>query len=295
MSIQIVTDSTSDIPPEIAAELPITIVPLHVRLNDVDYLDTVDLTREEFYRALPSSSHNSSTSAPSPGKFIEVFRGLKEAGAEAIFTIHISRTLSAVLESAQIAAEQFTEIPVYPIDSGNLSLALGLVVVAAAQAAKEGKDVEAIQKILDSAIHRAYAYAKLDTIDYLLRGGRISSIQHSVIGLLGIKPILKMHEHVSKMEVARTKSKAFEKVLHRALEVRPRAEQFGITHAGAPDQANELIRALKDKYPDLPRPWVAEVNPSLGFHVGPGALCINWIEKEGLEEEPKKGLSKWLP
>ena len=105
MNIQIVTDSTSDIPPEVAADLPITILPLHVRLNNIDYLDTVDLTRQQFYEALPSSSHNSSTAAPSPGKFIETFQHLKDEGAEAIFSIHISRTLSAVLESAQSAAD----------------------------------------------------------------------------------------------------------------------------------------------------------------------------------------------
>ena len=295
MTIQIVTDSTSDIPPEIAAELPITTLPLHVRLNNVDYLDTVDLSREQFYAALPDSSHNSSTAAPSPGKFIEVYQELIDKGAEAIFSIHISRTLSAVLESAQIAAKQFTKIPVFPVDSGNLSMALGLIVVTAAMAAKKNMDIASIREILNSTIHRAHAYAKLDTIDYLLRGGRITSIQHSVISILGIKPILKMHDHISKMEVARTKSRAFNKVLQRALDVRPRSEYFGITHANAPDQVDTLIQHLHDHYPDLPTPWVTEVNPSLGFHVGPGALCINWIDKEELEEEPKKGLSRWLP
>lgn len=295
MTIQIVTDSTSDIPPEVAADLPITTLPLHVRLNNVDYLDTVDLSREQFYAALPKSSHNSSTAAPSPGKFIEVYQQLMDEGAEAIFSIHISRTLSAVFESAQIAAEQFKKIPVYPIDSGNLSMALGLVVVTAAKAAKDNNDIASIKKILTSAIHRAHAYAKLDTIDYLLRGGRINSIQHSVIGLLGIKPILKMHNHISKMDVARTKSKAFEKVLHRALEVRPRSEYFGITHADIPDQVDSLIQQLQDHFPELPKPWVTEVNPALGFHVGPGALCINWIDKEGFEEKTKKGLNRWLP
>lgn len=295
MSIQIVTDSTSDIPPHILADLPITVIPLPIRLNNVDYLDTVDLTRQQFYEALPTADQDSSTAAPSPGKFIEVYKRLIQEGADAIFSIHISRSLSAVLESAQLAAAQFTEIPVYPVDSGNLSLALGLIVVAAARAAKEGKDVAEVQATLESAIRRAYAYAKLDTIDYLLRGGRINAIQHSVIGMLGIRPILKMHEHVSKMEAARTKSKAFEKVLHRALEIIPRAEVFGITHANVPDQVEKLVAQLKADYPDLPEPWIEEVNPALGFHVGPGALCINWIEKEGLAEEAKKGISKWLP
>ena len=97
------------------------------------------------------------------------------------------------------------------------------------------------------------------------------------------------------MEVARTRSKAFEKVLHRALEVRPRSESFGITHANVPEEAEELVQLLQDHYPELPKPWIAEVNPALGFHVGPGALCINWIEKEGLDKEPKKGISRWLP
>ncbi len=106
--------------------------------------------------------------------------------------------------------------------------------------------MEEIQAVIDSVIPRTHAYAKLDTIDYLKRGGRMSSIQHSVVSILGIKPILKMNNRVSKMEIARTKSKAFERVLANfALENFPYAEMYGITHANVAGQVDELVRQLR--------------------------------------------------
>lgn len=278
MNIQIVTDSTSDIPPEIGATLPITVVPLHIHLNHQDYLDNQDLTREEFYNALPDADPYPMTAAPSPEQFWAVYQNLIDNGADAIFSIHISKTLSAVYDSAQIAARRSENIPIYVIDSGNLSLAEGLVVISAAKAAQAGKDIDSVQAVIDSAIKRAHAYAKLDTIDYLQRGGRINSIQHGLISILGIKPIMKMHNHISRMDIARTKSKAFKKVLQTALEAIPHADLFGITHANVPEQVEELIRQIKERLPSFTEPWVSEVTPALGVHVGPGALCINWIE-----------------
>lgn len=278
MNIQIVTDSTSDIPADIRANLPITVIPLHIHLNERDYLDDQDLTREEFYNALPDADPYPTTAAPSPEQFWSVYQNLIDNGADAIFSIHISKSLSALYNSAQIAAKRSGNIPIYVIDSGNLSLAEGLVVVSAAKAAQEGKDIETIQSLIDSTIQRAHAYAKLDTIDYLQRGGRINAVQHSLISILGIKPIMKMNNHISRMEIARTRSKAFRKVLNTAIDIIPHADLFGITHANVPDQVEELTRKLKERLPSLAEPWVSEVTPVLGVHVGPGALCINWIE-----------------
>lgn len=98
------------------------------------------------------------------------------------------------------------------------------------------------------------------------------------------------------MEIARTKSKAFEKVLQTAVDNIPYAELFGITHANVPDQVEELIRRLKKIIPTLPDPMVNEATPALGVHVGPGSLCVNWIESSAHHEEPgKTGFRKWLP
>lgn len=124
----------------------------------------------------------------------------------------------------------------------------------------------------------------------------MSSIQHSIVSILGIKPILKMNDGVSKMEIARTKSKAFERVLNTALEKIPYAEMIGITHANVPDQVEKLLEHLRAQIPNLPELLISEVTPSLGVHVGPGSLCVNWIESEAHHQKSvKSGIKKWLP
>ncbi len=294
MSVHIVTDSTSDIPRHILETLPITVVPGYIILNNKSYLDVIDLSREAFYQQLPDADPHPTTAAPSPGQFTKAFDAAVNDGATAIFSIHISSSFSAIHQSAKTAADNYTRVPVHAIDSGNLSLAEGLIVIKAAQAAKEGKTEAEVYALIESLIPRTHAYAKLDTIDYLLRGGRMTSIQHSVISLLGIKPILKMNNHVSRMEIARTKGKAFERVLRTAVANVPYAEAFGITHAAVPEQVDELVRQLKMIIPGLPDPIVSEVTPALGTHVGPGALCINWIESLTHVKSEKKGIRKWL-
>jgi fatty acid-binding protein DegV len=122
----------------------------------------------------------------------------------------------------------------------------------------------------------------------------MSAIQYSVVSLLGIKPILKMNNHVSRMEIARTKRKAFDRVVNTAVKNIPYAEAFGITHAGVPDQLADLVKKLKEMIPNLPDPLVSQTTPALGVHVGPGTLCINWIECEAHAECGKKGLFQFF-
>lgn len=280
MTIHIISDSTSDIPQEMLKDLPISIIPLYITLNGKGYRDNVDLTRHEFYAQLPDSDPYPTTATPSPQQFFENFNAAADQGAEAVFSIHISRSLSATIGAAEKAAEEFSRIPVHVIDSGNLSMAEGLIVISAALAAKEGKTEREVLALIESLIKRTYAYAKLETIDYLLRGGRMNAIQHSIVSILGIKPILKMNNHISKMEIASTKNKALQRVLNKGLEVAPKAEMIGITHANVPDQVKMIIDELKKAYPNMPEPLVSDVTPALGVHVGPGALCLNWIESE---------------
>jgi len=294
MTIHIVTDSTSDIPQEVLKTLPISVVPLYITLNGENYQDNINLTREKFYKDLPDSNPYPTTATPSPEQFVQVFDQAVDDGASAIISIHVSKTLSATCESAESAAKAYSRVPVHVVDSGNLSMAEGLVVISAAHAAKEGQSFEEVLSVVESTIPRTHAYAKLDTIDYLLRGGRMSSIQHSIVSILGIKPILKMNNHVSRMEIARTKQKAFERVLKTAIKVVPIADVIGITHANVPDQVEELLQQLGQAYPDMAAPLVSEVTPALGVHVGPGGLCINWIESGEHFEAEKKGILRWL-
>jgi DegV family protein with EDD domain len=294
MTIQIVTDSVSDIPPDLLEGLPIHILPIHVMLNGKSYLDVVDLPRGSFYESLPDANPHPTTAAPSPERFLQIYEQAADQGAQAIFSIHVAGSFSAIIQSARLAAKEFTRIPVYPVDSGNLTQAEGLVVLQAARAARDGQSAEAIQQLVDDLIVRTYAYAKLDTIDYLLRSGRMSSIQHAVVALLGVKPILRMNNQKSKMEIARTRKRAFARVREMAMEVFPEAVLFGISHAAVPEEAQDLARDLMTAYPDRPAPLISEVAPALGVHVGPGSLCVNWIESPDQREGEKKGLLRWF-
>lgn len=295
MTIQIITDSTSDIPQDVVESLPIHVVPLYITLNGDSYQDNIDLTRERFYRELPDSDPYPTTATPSTEQFEKIFDKAVDEGATALVSIHVSKSLSATCDVAETAAKNYDRVPIHVIDSGNLSMAEGLIVISAAKAAQAGKSENEVLDEIKSVIKRTHAYAKLDTIEYLHRGGRMSTIQHSIVSILGIKPILKMNNHVSRMEVSRTKRKAFERVLNTAIKAVPIADMFGITHANVPEQVDELVNMLKEAYPDMNDPMVSEVTPALGVHVGPGALCFNWIENCENYESEKKGLRRWLP
>ena len=136
MNIRIVTDSTCDLPEEIVNQQEITVVPLHINMGEKTYLDGVDLTRDEFYAQLPDYSPAPKTATPGIEVFKQIYERLANEGAQAILSIHISETLSATINSARIAAEQFTRIPVTVLDSSQLSLGTGFIVEKAAQMAR---------------------------------------------------------------------------------------------------------------------------------------------------------------
>ncbi len=140
MNIRIVTDSTCDLPEEIVSQQEITVIPLHINVGEKAYLDGVDLTRLEFYAQLPDYFPAPKTAAPGSEVFVQAYERLANEGAQAILSIHISETLSATINSARTAAEQFTRIPVTVLDSSQLSLGTGFIVEKAAQMAKTRQD-----------------------------------------------------------------------------------------------------------------------------------------------------------
>ena len=294
MTIKIVTDSTCDIPKELAEKYQITIIPCYINLEGESYLDGVDITRQEFYQRLPKANPHPTTSAPGPGTFLNAYEELAAAGADGVFSIHVSKTFSNIFNSAEIATEEMVTIPVKAVDSGNLSLGLGLIVLHAAKAAANGANFDEVAGVIEAAIQHTHAYAKLDTIDYLHRSGRMSAIQHSLISMLDIKPILKMNAGVSKMEMVRTKGRAYQRVRDAALDHLPQSVLFGITHANVPAQAAQLIEELGEAYPDSLSPLLSETTPALGTHVGPGTLCIVWTENAFQQTLEEKSLTQWL-
>ncbi len=271
MSIRIVTDSNCDLPPEIIEKHGITVVPMYINIGTKSYLDGVDMSRQKFYEGLPDFEDQPMTSVPGPGQFSEVYERLAAEGASQIVSIHIGSSLSAVVTSAGLAAEELKAIPVTVFDSGNLTLGTGLQAVMAAEAAAEGASMAQIVAMLEDQRERTHCFAALDTLEFLRRSGRLTRFQSSLGSVLQLKPIIKMHKGEVEMERVRTRTRAIERVIDLVEELGP-LEELALVHTHAPDRAAMLSQRAKGLFPGGAVPMLAEVTPVIGAHIGPGAV-----------------------
>lgn len=278
MSIRIVTDSTCDLPGSIVEKHGITVVPLYINQGDTSYIDGVNLTREEFYRLLPGFRPAPSTATPSMDAFAQIWNNLANAGAQAILSIHISEKLSATVNTARVAAEQFTRIPVTVLDSSQLSLGMGFIVEKAAQLAELGHKMEDILAQLADVMKRTYVFASLKTLEYLRRSGRMNFALAGFGEFLQIKPLLHMNQGNPAAHRVRTQGKATERMMEWLAEYAP-FERLAILHAGVQHEAEEMLARIKHLLPsgDIP---IVQITPALGAHLGIGALGFACVSKE---------------
>ena len=269
--IRVVTDSSCDLPDEVAAKHRIEIVPLTVRFGDREYVDRVGLTREDFWSQLRISSQLPETSAPSAGNFRERFAKLAADGADGIVVVCLSSNLSATYQAAVIAAEQTTTVPVKVLDSLNVSMALGFQVLEAARAAARGENLEQVTAAALAARDSSSFVAALDTLEYLQRGGRVGSTQAFLGGLLNIKPMITVENGVvAAVGRVRTRTKAIAKLVERASMLGTGVEEVAILTGDSPDVGDfrQQLSAV------IPVHLIAEVGPVVGTHTGPGVLGI---------------------
>ena len=278
MTIKIVTDSTCDLPLELVKQHGISVIPMYINFGDQGFQDGVDITRQEFYDRLPQSDPFPTTAAPGIDQFHAVYNQLMEAGADEIISIHISSSLSAVVDVAQTAAEQFKGIPVTVYDSGQLSLGTGYQALAAAQAAENGLYLEDIINLLEQQSPRTHVFAALDTLEFLKRSGRMNSVMAGLGGLLQIKPILTMHTGTPGAERVRTKERALQRLLELAAELRP-LEKIALVHTNARNEAYALWEKAQYLFPQQDAPLSVDVTPALGAHLGPGAVGFTCISQ----------------
>jgi len=270
MKINIVTDSTCDLPSETIDRLNITVIPLYINQGNHSYLDGVDLTRSEFYTMLPTFHPSPSTATPSPDIFTRAWNTLADTGAQEILSIHISEKLSATVNAARVAAEQYSRIPITVLDSSQLSLGMGFITETAAQMAAAGLKMEDILENLKELMKRTYVFASLKTLEYLRRSGRMNFALARLGEILQIKPLLHMHQGLATAHRARTQTRATERLLNWLEEYAP-YERLAIVHAGVQKEAEELARRVKNYLPQGNIP-IVQITPVLGAHLGVGAL-----------------------
>ena len=276
--IGILTDSTADLPEETISRYGLEVAPLYINMGTKRFSDGVDLTKDEFYRRLPDYDPSPSTAAPGSTLFVRNYEKLVARGATQILSIHISEALSATINSARLAAKEFTQVPVTVLDSGQLSLGLGFLVTRAAEMAHAGQSMDAILKRLQNLMPRTYVFAALDTLEYLRRSGRMSIAVARFGELLRLKPLVFMNGGKPEAHRVRTSQKAITRLFEWMDKYGP-FEQLAVVHAGVPERAEEL-RKQAQKYLPEGEILLQQITPVLGTNLGIGALGFAGIAKE---------------
>lgn len=273
MAVRVVTDSGADIPPDLARALGITVVPLNLHVGERVYREGIDIDVDAFYRDILPGPVLPMTAQPSAGAFAEVYQALARDTDE-IVSIHISAKLSGTCQSALLGRQSAPRgCRIEVVDSQHLSMAQGLLVLAAARAARDGERLDAVVRLAQDAVGRIYVYAVLDTLEYLRKGGRIGRLQAFLGSLLHIKPMLSFRDGAPyPLERVRTRARALDRLceLTRQLKgIRDMAVMYNTT----PTEADALAGRLAGCYP-REKMIMARVGPVLGTHVGPGALGV---------------------
>jgi DegV family protein with EDD domain len=278
MSVRIITDSTCDLPAGIISGLGIRVLPLYIHVDNHDYLDGIDMTREEFYEKLPTFTGHPTTAVPSPLKFRALYDSIADEGATEVLSIHISSKLSAITNVARTAAAETTSVPVTVFDSRQLSLGTGFLVQTAAELARAGSSVKEILTVLESQIKRTHVWAALDTLRFLRRSGRMNSVISSIGELIQIKPILWMYEGVYGVERVRTRKKAIKRLVEMLRTYSP-YEKLAFLHSNSLEPAQALKDEVRELLP-VREAWFEVINPVLGVHIGPGVVGFACISKK---------------
>jgi len=276
--IQIVTDSTSDVPESIARHLGIVVLPMIVEVDGKAYRDGVDLTRQQFYSRLPSYARFPKTAAASSEVFAGVYRAARAAGAEGVLSIHVARTVSSVYNAASLAAADMARegVQVRVVDSGSMTMGLGWQVIAAAEMARRDAPMNAITTDLEAMQARICVLAMADTLKYLHKGGRVSLLTAGIGELLKIRLLVKLKQgKISQIDRVRSRSRGIERLIAEARKYAGRAQRFALlyTIGSSDDELAQLRQALQPIAPLEPAEPVL-ITPVIGAHFGPGGLGI---------------------
>lgn len=279
MTVRIVTDSTCDLPADVVERLGITVVPLTVFFGDEALLDGVEIDSQTFYDRLKTAPALPRSSQPSVDLFQEAYERLSADGSE-IVSIHLSSKMSGTLNAASVAREVMKDSAhIDLIDSYQVSLGLGVIVVEAALAAQAGKGLAEVVAAARRAMENSGVYLLVDTLEFLRKGGRIGRASSLLGSILSIKPILHVQDgEVAPLERVRTRAKGVDRIFQLAL-MHPRSKTLFVAHGGDVAAAEALIERLR---PALPHTEIvmAEFGPAVGVHTGPGTLGIAYLERE---------------
>jgi DegV family protein with EDD domain len=279
-NVKIITDSTSDLTPEILKKADISIVPLYVNFNEKSFIDGVNITTKELYERVEEYGCLPKTAAGSPADFHKVFKSFIEEGMDILF-IGLSSELSSHLQNAILAASDFPEGKIHIVDSLNLSSAIGLLVMKAVDFKNQGLSASEIAEKVRELVPKVRTAFIIDTLDYLYKGGRCSALQNFVGGVLKIRPVVKVVD--GKMILAQKlmgkRERALTTMLTSVLKEKDAIDpsRIMVTHSLSNDA--EYLKSKLEENLHIKDIIITQAGCVISSHCGPNTIGILYIEK----------------
>ncbi|OBI37492.1 DegV family protein [Mycobacterium colombiense] len=271
MTVVVVTDSSARLPADLLEKWGIRVVPLHILLDGNDLRDGVDDVPGDIYKL------SATTAAATPAELADAYQqALTDSGADGVVAVHISSALSGTCRAAERTAADL-DPGVRVVDSKSAAMGTGFVALAAARAAADGKDVDAVAEAARAAVDRGHAFIVVHRLDNLRRSGRIGGAKAWLGTALALKPLLRIDD--GKLVLAqrvRTVSHATEAMIDRVCQVvGDDAAALAVHHVNNPDGARAVASALGERLPACEPAIITELGPVLALHVGAGAVAVS--------------------
>lgn len=282
-SIAIITDTDASLPADLAERRGIRQVPITVHFGQEIYETGVDIDDERLFDRVDREGALPTTSAPSPGQFVQAYRAAFQAGAEAVICFCVSSQVSGTYAAARAARDVLSEHSITVVDTYSLSLGQGFPVLAAAEAAQAGASKKEIVARAEDVRDRTHLFAALSTLKYLAMSGRVGHLAAGMAGLLSVKPILTIQDgKLDLLERVRTQRRAWRRVIDLVRESvdGQSIERLAVVHADAAGDAARFEERLRAALPVPETILRAEITPGLSVHAGKGMVGVAAVVKK---------------
>jgi len=284
--VAVVTDTTASIPEDLLSALKIHTVPYYIHRGEEVLLDLVTITREAFYRWMSSADELPKTACPGPGDYLSKYKELIQHGMRDIVSIHMTSEGSGAYQSALdakgIMEQEEPDINIEVVDTRNVAMAHGWIVIEAARTALAGANLAAVKEKIDKMVPVTRMIQTADTLKYLYMGGRIGKATHLFGSLLRIKPLISMEDGIIvSVGQARNRSQAYRKIVEIITNTVGSGKKIKIAylHAAAQPDAQQIKKLVEEKM-QVVESFFAELSPALGVHTGPGTAGVCYFPVE---------------
>lgn len=276
-TVAVITDTDASLPADVAARYAIRQVPINVHFGEEVLRTGIDIDDAGLFARIDREGRLPTTSAPSPGQFLEAYQAAFAAGADGIACLCVSSAISATYQAAVTAAELLPDRPITVVDTQSVSMAQGFMAIAAAEAARAGAPLPEVVAAARAVGSRAHVFGALATLKYLAMSGRVGHLAAGFGNLLSVKPVLTLRDgKLELLEKVRTRSRALARVIELAGEAaadQPIA-RLAVLHVNVPEEARAFEAQIRAALPCPQEIVIAEMSAGLSVHTGAGMLGV---------------------